>query len=313
MKMALKVKVTFIIIRSNTVGDGTPLLHKTSHHKGIPMDTPRSFSLLRSLATLVGLTASLLPTTALANERHFTLSYETATLPAGAVEIEPQTTFRMGKDQYYLGIDHRLEFEFGITDRLMSALYLNFGSETARNGSNLDAVFASRGVSSEWKYKLSDSVADALGLALYLELTAAPTEYEVEAKLLMDKRVGQMHLVGNVIYEAGFEHKGYWNTEHKIGASLGASYFLSDHLTVGLEAWAEGIVEAEEDNGDKALQHGALFVGPVVGYASRGWWIAASATPQVVGFGKTVSESAGFRDLDDYHAMQARVLLGIHL
>jgi hypothetical protein len=67
---------------------------------------------LRNWMALVGL---LLATPGLANERHFTLSYESATLPAGAVEIEPQTTFRMGREQYYLGLDHRLEFEVGIT------------------------------------------------------------------------------------------------------------------------------------------------------------------------------------------------------
>jgi len=272
-------------------------------------------TLLRTALTLTGL---LLAAPVLANERHFTLSYESATLPAGAVEIEPWTTLRMGRDQYYMGIDHRLEFEFGITDRLMSALYLNFSSETARAGGSLGTSFESKGVSSEWKFKMSDAVADAIGSALYLELTAAPAEFEIEAKVLLDKRLGNWHVVGNLIYEHEWAHKtddhaGYWNPEHKIGATLGGTYFVTEHLTVGGEAFAQGIVEAEEKDGELELEHGALFVGPVVGYASRGWWMTASVTPQVVGFGEALKATAASRDLEDFHAVQARVLLGVHL
>ena len=249
----------------------------------------------------------------LANERHFTLTYETATLPAGAVEIEPQTTFRMGREQYYLGMDHRLEFEFGITDRLMAAIYLNFGSETARNGSGYDSTFSSQGMSAEFKYNLSSAMADAIGSALYLELTATPLEYEIEGKLLLDKRIGTWHFATNFIYEREWGFEGFWNNEHKVAVSLGATHFFSEHVTAGLEVYGQGTLEQTALNSGTVLQHGALFAGPVVGYASTGWWIATSVTPQLVGFGDAVTAAGTTRDLQDFHAVQARIILGMHL
>ena len=263
-----------------------------------------------SLFALLGLCAAA---PAIANERHFTLTYETATLPAGAIEIEPQTTFRMGRDQYYLGMDHRLEFEFGITDRLMAAIYLNFGSETWRDGSDIKSAALPGGLSAEFKYNLSSASADAIGSALYLELTATPLEYEIEGKLLLDKRIGSWHFATNLIYEREWGFEGFWNNEHKVAVSLGATHFFNEHLTAGVEVYGQGTFEQDFANSDTSLKHGALFAGPVVGYASTSWWIATSVTPQLVGFGDAVTAAGTSRDLTDFHAVQARVILGIHL
>ncbi len=268
---------------------------------------------LTTLLRLVWLFGLLSAVPAMANERHFTLSYESATLPAGAIEIEPQTTFRMGREQYYLGMDHRLEFEFGITDRLMGAIYLNFGSETARAGSEIVSSSQSQGASAEFKYNLSNASADAIGSALYLELTATPLEYEIEGKLLLDKRLGTWHVVGNLIYEREWGFEGFWNNEHKIAVSLGATHFLTEHLTLGAEVYGQGTLEQSAAGSDTSLAHGALFAGPVVGYASHSWWLATSVTPQLVGFGDAVTAAGTTRDLQDFHAVQARVILGIHL
>ncbi len=264
----------------------------------------------RLLFPVLGL---LLTTPGWANERHFTLSYESATLPAGAVEIEPQTTFRMGRDQYYLGMDHRLEFEVGITDRLMAAIYLNWGSETARSGSEIVSGSASQGVSAEFKYNLTSASADAIGSALYLELGASPLEYDIEAKLLLDKRVGAWQLASNLIYEREWGYDGFWNNEHKLALSLGATHFVTDHLTLGAEVYGQATLEQSGVGSDTALEHGALFAGPVVGYSSQSWWLVTSVTPQIVGFGDAVTAAGTTRDLQDFHAVQTRVILGIHL
>src|SRR5206468_7233929 len=73
----------------------------------------------------------LVATPAGATERRFTYTYESATLGAGEREIEPWTTLRLGRNEYYRALDNRLELEFGVTDRLMTAWYLNLSSETA--------------------------------------------------------------------------------------------------------------------------------------------------------------------------------------
>src|SRR5262245_2737073 len=108
---------------------------------------------MRPLITATAIGAALLAAGAAeANERHFTYVYESATLPTGAKEIEIWTTPRVGREDYYRRFDQRAEFEVGLTDRLQTALYLNFEAVSQETGDVMESEFAFGGVSSEWKY-----------------------------------------------------------------------------------------------------------------------------------------------------------------
>src|SRR5262245_38541568 len=74
-----------------------------------------------SLALLAIAAGLVFSTPAWANHRLFTYTYETAVLPQDARELELWTTWRGGRDRYYSAFDHRLEFEIGLTDQLMTA------------------------------------------------------------------------------------------------------------------------------------------------------------------------------------------------
>jgi hypothetical protein len=195
----------------------------------------------------------------------------------------------------------------------MAAIYLNWGSETARENDTFVTSSASQGVSAEFKYNLTNASADAIGSALYLELGASPLEYDIEGKLLLDKRIGSWQFATNLIYEREWGYDGFWNNEHKAALSLGATHFINDHLTVGAEFYGQATWEQSAAGSPTALEHGALFAGPVVGYAAQNWWVATSVTPQIVGFGDAVTAAGTTRDLSDFHAVQGRVILGIHL
>src|SRR6478609_9931336 len=60
-----------------------------------------------------------------ATDRHFTYTYESGVLAPVHVEVEPWTTFRIGREDFYSAIDNRLEFELGLTERLQTSLYFN--------------------------------------------------------------------------------------------------------------------------------------------------------------------------------------------
>src|SRR5438067_233982 len=68
-----------------------------------------------------------------ANERHFTTTHESAVLPPGTREFEMWSTYRTGRNEYYTEFDHRAEFEFGLTNRLMTSLYLNWKDTAAQD------------------------------------------------------------------------------------------------------------------------------------------------------------------------------------
>lgn len=265
-----------------------------------------------SLLLAVGV-ALLVPVEARANERHFTYTYESAVLPEGAKELEVWSTARIGKPDYFVRFDERLEFEAGVTDNLMTALYLNLTSIAADVGDEriTDTEFA--GVSSEWKLKLSDPVADGLGVALYGELTAAPTELEVEAKLILDKQIGNMLLAANLVLanETEFEKtpdEEEVEQEQEIEVDLAIAWFLRPGLSAGLEVRNHNEIHGGEH------EHSALFAGPVFGYATDSWWLALTILPQlpaIVDNDDAVDD--GPRVLDEHEKLEARLLFSFHM
>lgn len=250
--------------------------------------------------------------TAEANDRHFTFIHESAVLNPGAAEIEPWTTWRIGREGYYSRFDQRLEFELGLTHRLQAAFYLN-ATGLARDVSDgvgglvrvtsLDLGSAS----TEFKYKLSDPVADALGSALYLEFTGSPTELEVEGKLIVDKQVGKTLFAANLVGEREWKLEGPDETEIETKLELvgGLAYLVSPHLSLGIELRNHNYIEGGE------WANSALFAGPTLAFANKGGWLAFSVLPQLPAIKK--EDGDDLRELHDHEKVMVRLLLGFDL
>lgn len=263
-------------------------------------------SVIKKAAWLAFGLAFGLAAAASANERHFTRVYESAVLPEGAREVETWSTPRWGRDAFYVAFDYRLELEAGVTERLQTALYLNATVENAQSGQS-----SRLGLSSEWKYRLLDPVADAVGLALYGELTVTTAELELEGKVIVDKRLGDLLVAANVVGEYDVElAPGAIATDGLLQLDLGATYLLGRGFGVG--------VELENDtrfSADQGYESSTLIGGPVLTYAARGWWIAASFGPQLFAAKSTTfaAQYPGPLQLHDNERYQARVLFSFHL
>src|SRR5262249_46515740 len=127
--------------------------------------------------------------------------------------------WRSGRDYFYRRIDQRIEFEVGLTDKLQTALYVNASHisaasyietsdgkilpDTTSSGIESESEFS---FSSEWKWRITSPDANAIGFALYGELTCAPKETELEGKIILDKRVEKnvfaLNLVGEMEWKA---------------------------------------------------------------------------------------------------------------
>jgi hypothetical protein len=238
-----------------------------------------------------------------ANERHFTYTYETAVLPVATRELELWTTWRNGRERYYSAFDHRLELEIGLTERLMTAFYLNFGAVSLDTElGQRESSFEYRGVSSEWKYKLTDPVDDVLGLGLYGELTASTSEYEIEAKLLLDKYVGQFLFAANLVAELEWElERGETERELVLAPVAGVSWQFSPSASVGLE------IRSHNEIVDGEWEHSALHAGPVVSYRGDGWWVATTFLVQLPA--PKPGEDGGSLILDEHERFEVRALL----
>ncbi len=257
-----------------------------------------TFLCLGGLFLLVGIAG--------ADERHFTYSYEPKVLPEGALEFEQWATLRAGKEEgVYSRWDLRSEFEYGLSDRLTSALYLNFKSLHIDRENEREDEFEFEGLSSEWKYKFLDPTADPIGILLYGEVGTNLEELELEEKLVIGKNIGRFVLAFNVTVEEEWEfEKDETERELELEFTAGAAYRITDHFAVGLEL-REANVFPDMDH----LRHAALFAGPAIHLSSGRWWATLTVMPQIVALKGSTGDGV---NLDEFERMEVRLIFGIH-
>jgi hypothetical protein len=235
-------------------------------------------------------------------------------LAPGAKEIEVWSTIRHGREDYYSRLDHRLEFEVGVTERVMTAFYLNWENITSEGAAGvLGSEFGWGGFSNEWKWKITDPVADAVGFALYGEVGYGTDEVELEAKTLFDKKIGKWLLAANLVGELEFEAEPEELELEEMVAEidLGVSYPVSQHFTLGLELRNHNEFAKEAGSEEFEYEHSALFLGPNVSYATESWWMSFSLLPQLPALMK--EEGGSMFVLDEHEQINARLLFSFHI
>jgi hypothetical protein len=270
-----------------------------------PAPFPR---ILRTGFAVTGLwLAALAALPARANDRHFTYIYESAVLPPKAKEFELSTTYRDNRGELdYSRVDGRAEYEVGLTDNLMTAIYLNWShlSEEAEPGVRSNG-FKFEGVSSEWKYKFSDPVADRVGFALYEELSVGPDEYELETKLILDKRLGNELLAFNLTFEPEWEwHSSFRDAERKYEANIGWAHLFGSRWSAGIESRVTSVRTREA-----GTEFIAAFAGPVLHYTGKNWWFTLTAMPQLPAIKRNADTPDSPYILNDHERFNARLLL----
>ena len=255
---------------------------------------------------LFAATASLLAVTASADERLFTYSYEADVLPKGGVEFEQWLTHKRDKkDGLFSSWDFREELEFGLTDRLTSALYLNFRDTSIKNDSaGIDeSKFEFKGISSEWKYQFLNPNTKPIGLLGYGELTYNGTELELEEKLVLHKNFGERWVA---VFNAALEQEWKWEDdaeERELALELtaGVAYRLNKNWAFGIEGRHHRVYE----DWDHEIAS-AWFVGPALHYGSSKWWGTLTLLPQVAGH----PNSDNGLELDEHTKFEARLIIG---
>jgi len=260
---------------------------------------------------LLALVLAAEPSVVNANERRFTYAYESGVMAPGTREIELWSTWRKGRADFYSRFDHRLEFEFGLTDRLLTSLYLNWNSVSRNDPAAPDATKTEQkfdGISSEWKYKLSDPVADPVGSALYQEYTMASDEFGWESKLILDKKVGDTLAAYNLIVEPEWKF-GPSNSGWELGIEnvLGVTHFLTPRFAAGLELRNPSL----KTRTSTGLEHSALFLGPTLSYGADGWWIAATFLGQLPALKRSIGNRQDSLVLDEHEKTELRILASL--
>jgi hypothetical protein len=262
--------------------------------------------LLLFVAALSGIMA------AHAQDRLFTYTYQSTVLGKGHHELESWHTFRTGREDFYLRYDNRTEYETGLGSNLQTAFYLNLTSQTGTvTGDSVKSLTTENeiGFSNEWKLKLLDPVADPVGLALYAEVGITGREFDLEGKLILDKKIGHLTTAFNGVYEYEFaplyrNNEPEWETEHKLNGLLAFAWSIVQRFHLTQENSFNNVFA----NGK--LAHSALYSGLGMSYSQDRFWINLTVLPQVASFKGSTNSSL---NLNEFEKIQFRLLFSYAL
>lgn len=266
-------------------------------------------SILKSISILVFFNIALVSR---AQDRIFTYAYQSTVLNKGQREIEIWNTVRTGREDFYARLDHRSEFEIGLGRKLQTAFYLNLTAKTSTTEEDASKSLHTENeisFSNEWKLKLMDPVANPFGLALYGEYGIGSNEFELEGKLILDKRISNLTIAANVVYEAELapiysNSSLEWEQESKLELYLAFGYALTSRFNLTFENSIKSVYV------DQALDHSALFSGPGFSWLLDNFWVNFTIMPQLVSFkGETNSRL----NLNEYEKVQFRLLFSFTL
>jgi hypothetical protein len=170
--------------------------------------------------------------------------------------------------------------------------------------------------SSEWKWKLSDPVANGVGFALYEELEVGGNNIEFETKLIFDKRWQKDLLAFNVVSVYEIEREVLrenhvtsveWESSSPVELYLGYLHFFKPQFGVGLEVRNNNEIAKEE-----GWMNAVVFAGPVVHVSIGKFFANLSALPQLVNLHKT-DAAPGNLDLNAFEKAEVRLLIGYGL
>ena len=268
-------------------------------------------------AALFGFTSVLLgaASSARANPRQLPFSYPAETLPVDGFEIEQivdltpvHTQDARGDERTFSRATLTTEFEYGITERLELALYVQLADDPTVGS---DAPLRFDGLKQRLRYRISDPATWPIDVALYGEVAELRYEFEAEAKVILQRRQGPWRFVTNLWAEREFYYQG--RREWVLHPTLGAAYEFGPHFSLGLEGWL--VKELADDDEDEAVgssdkyNAGPLgYLGPTLFAQGKGHgWISIGAYTRLTDFGRAAQVG------DHYGRFWFRVMVGIEL
>lgn len=253
-----------------------------------------------------------------ANDRQFAFTYESGVLPKGGRELEVWSTWRHRREgefgkYFYSRFDHRLEFEIGLGHDVQTAFYINYKDVTAEEfdstGASLGNVRETsfEGFSNEWKWKLMDPTADAVGLALYGEATFSSDEAELETKVILDKVLGRHTLAYNLVLAREWEFApGETEAVTEIENDFAYAFKVTERFSAGAE------VRTHYEHAEGETLHHALFAGPTVHYGAENWWLTFSWQKQLPAIKRSIDDPTRRYVLDEHEKDNIRLLWSWH-
>lgn len=166
------------------------------------------------------------------------------------------------------------ELEYGVTDHVELAWYQVFEANPQDGGSN---AMQFDGFKFRGRFRIAEAGELPVDVALYLELEALHDETSLEEKVILSKRLGPVHWMGNLWVEQEYNRPwdaGRQNLDFVVNPTTGFTYEVAPWFQPGVEYWARGKLGATEsgpiDARNDRVHH---FVGPTLHFDwGKLWW-----------------------------------------
>jgi hypothetical protein len=250
----------------------------------------------------------------------FTYTYDT--LGKGESEIETYidlTPVRAipqlgGNAVWYTASQFQMEFEHGITDRLELGLYAAFQPSAPEGYTETATLTEGTGFKERLRLRIAEEGELPVDLALYGELVEYATEFEIEAKVILQKRFGKLRIAANAWAEREFYY-ALNQQDWVLNPTVGATYQVTPSFHAGVEYWMRVEFPDPAPNPRPFSVGPNQFVGPALMFAFGNFWWSTGIYARVNDIGRTALPTNGALTQlpDDYGPIWARTVIGLEL
>ncbi len=254
--------------------------------------------------------------TASANPKVLPFTYGTNTNPKGQGEVETYVDLvplrarsgTTGEVVKYLMPQMQTEFEWGISDRVELGLYVSFVPRLGDSLASYPVSTEANGAKGRIRWRFADEGDWPIDVGIYTEFVANDREIELEAKLLLQKRIGNLLLVSNLWAEHEFYYDG--RREWVLNPTFGFQYQVHPTFFPGVEAWMrmEIPANAQADVQPKPFNFGPhVYVGPTMMVDWGRFFLTTGVYLRTTDFGRNTQTGDGFG------AMWYRLIIGFQI
>jgi hypothetical protein len=206
-----------------------------------------------------------------ANPRPLPFSYQHEQIAKGAAELEQYVDLTparardasSGDPRWYGLTQFATEFEYGLTDRLELGLYVTYAPAASSGLTDIPSPPDGNGMKQRLRFKLAETGEWPIDVSLYGETVENEREFELEAKVILQRRFGMARLIAN----ASAEQEFYYDGKHDLvlNPSAGLTFELSPTIQPGIEWWMRAEYPLENPPDPRPFQLGPHhYLGPAV-------------------------------------------------
>jgi hypothetical protein len=240
---------------------------------------------------------------ALASPRPLPFSYPYATLGEGEAEVETYADFtpvrvvesnNPTKHDWYGDTQFQIELEYGITDHLELGLYVTWVPQSGSVG-EIPAMTENNGTKQRLRYRLAEPGQWPVDVSLYGEVVESDKEFELEAKINLEKDFGKLALMTNLWAEREWEYAG--ENAWVLNPTLGATYQVTPGFHPGFEAWMRSEY-ADQQPTPRPYSFGPhIYLGPTMSFNFGKIWWSVGGYVRATDFGRVMNPGDPFGNI----------------